>query len=75
MTNEIKIIKLEPFIKNAKKIGYQIYFPIIKIDSEYWYCESIKSTKKLTINNIDISKIIPKRIMEKQYCKINNINK
>jgi hypothetical protein len=75
MNNEVKVIKLQPLIKNAKKIGYQVYFPIVKIDSEYWYCEGIKSTKKLTINDIDILKIIPKRIMQKQYYKINNINK
>jgi hypothetical protein len=75
MRNEqIKVIKLEPFIKNAKKIGYQIYLPIVKINNDYFFCEGIKSTKKLNINNIDILQIKPKKIIEKKYYKINNIN-
>lgn len=67
----MKIVKLNLLTKNNKQNGFYVYSPIVKIDGKYYYCESIKSSSKLKIS--DINPVI-KRQIQPQFYAANGIS-
>lgn len=69
------LVKLDLITKNNKQNGFYIYSPIVKIGESYHWCETIKSENILKLKNVDISKLIIKREIPKEYHIANCLNK
>ena len=66
-------VKIKNYVKNGSKLGFYLYIPIVKIENEFWTCETIKSKTILKKNTVDMSLIIPKRIIEPQFYNANGL--
>lgn len=70
---DISIHSVINIVRNGKQIGFYLYRPIVKIKSEYYYCESIKTNTILKAKDVAIHQLILQRKVEKEFYQSLNI--
>jgi hypothetical protein len=68
----MQLVKLQLISNNNKKNGFYLYSPIVKIDNEYFRCESIKTDKPIKAISESILKV--QKLIEPKYYLANGIN-
>lgn len=69
----MRIIKLKNMVKNGKQLGFYLYMPIVAVNDEFFWCESIKSRTILKPKDIDVNNLVVKRLIPQEFHEPNGL--
>ena len=67
------IVKLQLLTKNNKERGLYLYQPIVEINGKYYWCESIKTHKVITKEQLSVNSLQVKREIPSQFYAANGL--
>ena len=68
----MELVKTSLISKNNVKNGFYLYSPIVKIEGDYWFCDSIKTRQP--VKDFPNNKLVPIRVIPREYWEANGIN-
>jgi len=69
----MNIVKIDLASKNNKQNGFYLYIPIVEVNGKYFWCESIKTNRVMTVKDIEPCSLFIKREIPQQFYKANGI--
>ncbi len=67
------IVKVQLFSKNNKARGWYLYMPIVEVDGKYFRCESVKTFRVITKNDLNVADLKITREISPEYYAANGL--